>query len=106
MSDAVTVPDPLATAQSMADQAIDRAAALRAHYFGQRAAAHGALPDELCQKLFQTHGPLKVPLDDDLQPFAAEFGAFPLTVELLLQIQTVRLLRKLTDAPPPNKRVG
>jgi hypothetical protein len=106
MADTPTVPDPLAMAQSMADQAIDRATALRERYAGQRAAINGALPDSVCQKLFQAHGPLKVPLDDDLQPCAAAFDVFPLTVELLLQIQTVRLLRKLTDALPAAKQIG
>ena len=98
MADEPRLTDVLAKAQSIADQAIEGATALREHYSGQRVERGGALTDSVGQALLQTYGALRAPLDEDLQPFANAIVSFPITLELLIQVQTLRLLRKLTDA--------
>lgn len=86
--------NPLAEAQAAADNSAARAEAIRDRYL---AGASGALPDSVVRGLAEANGPLKVQLDPDLQPWAAAFDDFPVTVDLLLQIQIARLLRRIAD---------
>jgi len=97
VSDAVPVSDPLATARNRWPIKPSTAPPLCGVLRGRHAASNGALPDSVCQHCSKPTARSRCRWMTICNR-SSRFDAFPLTVELLLQIQTVRLLRKLTDA--------
>ena len=93
--------DPaLEQAQVNAYEAADRAAALRTGFLRRTGPGVGLSP-EVAERMAKVVGPIKFPFDEDLAKWVQVLDDPIITVDLLLQIQTIRLLKRLADGSQP-----